>query len=358
MVGCGVEKKDTVLVVTPAMGEQGCLEALQDSFTLQKVMDGKSAWDMIVLKNGSIAAILWDSAVPMWDGKQLLKWLNGFQIPLLLLVSPKECQENKGWEWVTDVLPKSIDPVLLQWKIRNLIARQEKLCQKESLALEQQGSGLVSFELVSRILGAIIANRNQAGQQHSDYVRLFTKLLLEEVSHSHAAYALKPATIQRIASASVLHDLGKILIPDEIVLKKGPLTQDEFAVMKTHVVKGCDILQALDFVADKEYFTHCYAICRFHHERWDGHGYPDGLAGDKIPLSAQVVGLVDAYDALTSARVYKPAYEHDVAVDMIMKGACGIFSPALLACFQRVSPQFATLRLREQRQASERNDRG
>jgi putative two-component system response regulator len=137
-----------------------------------------------------------------------------------------------------------------------------------------------------------------------------------------------------------MHDIGKIAISDLVLLKPGRLTAEEFTIMKTHTTEGCAILESINFTGDIAYYKYCYDICRHHHERWDGRGYPDGLAGDEIPLWAQVVSLADVYDALTNDRVYKPAIEHDVAVKMIMDGECGIFNPELLASFEKTAVQF------------------
>ena len=144
--------------------------------------------------------------------------------------------------------------------------------------------------------------------------------------------------------ASAMHDVGKVAIPDNILLKPGKLTADEFEVMKLHTVKGCEIINTISFMNDKEFFQYCYEICRNHHERYDGRGYPDGLKGEEIPIAAQVVSLADVYDALVSERVYKAAYEPEVAFEMIMNGECGIFSPKLLECFRMAKQEFEELK--------------
>lgn len=136
-----------------------------------------------------------------------------------------------------------------------------------------------------------------------------------------------------ISDAAALHDIGKIAIPDEVLLKPGRLTPEEFEIMKTHTTKGCEILESLNYAQDEEYYRYSYEICRHHHERWDGKGYPDGLKGNQIPIWAQVVALADVYEALTGERVYKPVYSHEKALSMIVNGECGQFNPELLNCF-------------------------
>jgi putative two-component system response regulator len=169
---------------------------------------------------------------------------------------------------------------------------------------------------------------------------LLLKLILQNIRDK---YPFTDEQLELISSASALHDVGKIAIPDSVLLKPGKLTKEEFDVMKTHTVKGSEILQTLDLLQDKEYYQYCYDICRFHHERWDGNGYPDGLKGEDIPIWAQTAALVDVYDALTSKRVYKDAYTHEQAVDMIINGECGCFNPVLLDTLKRISPELKAL---------------
>ena len=136
-----------------------------------------------------------------------------------------------------------------------------------------------------------------------------------------------------------MHDIGKIAIPDSVLLKPGKLTEYEYAIMKRHTLYGCELLQSFVYEQDDALATCCYEICRSHHERWDGCGYPDGLVGNQIPLAAQVVSLADVYDALVSRRIYKPPYSHSQAVQMIQDGECGAFNPMLLKCFMEVEKQ-------------------
>ena len=159
-------------------------------------------------------------------------------------------------------------------------------------------------------------------------------------------YNIDEEKIALITSASSMHDIGKIAIPDAILLKPARLTPDEFQLMKMHTTKGCEILEQIDAVEKNDYYRYCYDICRYHHEKWDGLGYPEGLAGDEIPIWAQIVSLADCYDALTSSRPYKEAYSHEKAVEMIRDGACGAFSDEILDCFSMVLPKFKELSLK------------
>jgi len=192
-------------------------------------------------------------------------------------------------------------------------------------------------------LSAIIEHRSAESGQHILRIRRFTQVLLDEVAKTCPEYNLDERLVNVIASASALHDIGKISIPDAILNKPAKLTPDERKVIETHTTIGCRILESLSDIGDYEYLRYAHNICHYHHERWDGKGYPEGIAGDDIPICAQAVGLADVYDALTSKRVYKEAYSFESSVNMILNGECGEFSPKLLECFKHVSSKFETL---------------
>ena len=158
------------------------------------------------------------------------------------------------------------------------------------------------------------------------------------ISEMYPEYYHTPEMIEKISSVAVLHDIGKISIPDVILNKDSKLTRDEFEIMKQHTIKGCEILTTIpEDMMDRETFNLSYDICRHHHERWDGGGYPDGLKGDDISVYAQAVAVADVYDALTSPRVYKAAYPHEKAVEMIFDGECGCFNPKILKAFEMIA---------------------
>lgn len=174
---------------------------------------------------------------------------------------------------------------------------------------------------------------------HSLYVRWYTKLLTQCVAERMPEYRLGQNDIFLISEAAMFHDIGKIVIPPNILEKKGALSPSEWKIMTKHTTKGYDIIQKYGST-DDELQQYMLDICRYHHERWDGSGYPDGLSGENIPIGAQIVGLADAYDALTRERIYRQAVPHDEAVEMIINGKCGAFSPKLLSCFSHEAPSF------------------
>lgn len=184
------------------------------------------------------------------------------------------------------------------------------------------------------ILSTVVEFRSVESGDHIQRIKGFTKIMLKYVNEMYDEVNYTPELIDVISSASAMHDIGKVAIPDSILLKPGKLTAEEFEEMKTHTTRGCDILESMENLQDERYYKYSYEICRYHHERFDGRGYPDGLRGDDIPLEAQIVSVADVYDALISKRVYKDAYSLDEAYQMILNGECGVFSPRLMECFK------------------------
>ena len=216
---------------------------------------------------------------------------------------------------------------------RRYYAREAEL-EAQSRNLAAMNDGLVGFT------AGLVEARDEASGEHVHRVKSFTWLLAQRVMETCPEYELTDRKIGFIASASVLHDVGKIMISDTILLKPGRLTPEEFEIMKTHTVRGCEILKLIPADWDDMYKQFSMEICRWHHEKYDGSGYPDGLVGDEIPISAQIVSLADCYDALVTERVYKPPFSPEQAFDMICSGQCGQFSEKLLRCFRDVRESF------------------
>ncbi|MGN0538143.1 MAG: diguanylate cyclase domain-containing protein [Acutalibacteraceae bacterium] len=281
------------------------------------------------------------------------------QFPVLLLYEEENTHDGRFYysiknHIITDSICLPLNPYAIKRRLENLI---EYFQQKKSLEelvrsqtehiLEQNNRLRQQQEKITNInndmletLSTIIEYRDVESGKHIFRIRKFTEILLRAVAKLYPEEQLTEEKIRLISSASAMHDVGKIAIPDSILLSPKRLTSDEFKLMKTHTTKGCEILESIDNIEHNEYYTYCYQICRYHHEKWDGMGYPDGLSGDEIPLCAQVVSVADCYDALTSKRPYKQAYSHEKAVDMIRSGACGSFSEKMMECFSTVLPQF------------------
>ena len=197
--------------------------------------------------------------------------------------------------------------------------------------------------IMIRIMSNILGSRNSESREHILHIKTATEMMLRQLVKVTDDYPLTEADIALITTASSLHDIGKIRIPEEILNKPGRLTDEEFKIMKKHSELGAAIIKDMDFPQDHPLVHTAWEICRWHHERWDGKGYPDGLKGEEIPISAQVVSIVDVYDALTSERCYKKAFDHDTAIQMILDGQCGQFNPILLKCLKELSIQLSKM---------------
>lgn len=233
----------------------------------------------------------------------------------------------------------------LKFQIFNLSQIHTKRIMNQANKLKAQNARMqtINYDLVELLVAAIESRDLESGQ-HIKRIRFFTKALLEAVMKNCPEYNITKEQAEYIYYASSVHDIGKIAIPDAIMLKPGRLTPREFEIMKTHTTRGYALLNMLDGIdAQNQYFKYCQEICHYHHERWDGRGYPDGLVGDQTPISAQIVAVCDCYDALTSHRPYKSALSHDEAVELILSGGCGQFSPKLMNCFEQVLPEFAEI---------------
>lgn len=234
----------------------------------------------------------------------------------------------------SNIIRKRICNLIEQFRYKNYL---EKVVSTRVEKLQKANESMID------ILSSVIEHRNITEIPHVRRVRELTELLLKEVRQTYFEYGLSEEIMICMASACALHDIGKILIPDDILNKKGRLTKEEFEIMKTHSVKGMELLNHMGIFEERDFLQYALDVCRYHHERWDGNGYPEGLHGDEIPLCAQVAGLIDCYDALTTARPYKPAVSHDEAVNMILDGECGEFSHRLLQCFMKVEREFSKL---------------
>lgn len=230
--------------------------------------------------------------------------------------------------------------------LEELTKLQTSVLQKQALELQRMN------ERIIETMSNVVEFRNLESGDHVRRVKDFTGILAGYVARFYPEYGLDQEDVAVIAAAAAMHDVGKIAIPDAVLLKPGKLSEEEFAVMKTHTTKGCEIIHMLGDIQESEYGRASYEICRHHHERYDGSGYPDGLKGEEIPIAAQIVSVADVYDALVSDRCYKSAYTPAEAYDMIMRGECGAFSPKLLLCVSCAREEFERRALRNRQETT------
>lgn len=333
-------KKQTILVVDDtAVNRMVLSDILSDEYEVIEARDGLEALNILHRKEGQIALMLLDVVMPNMDGFEVLALLHRNQwsanVPVIIIsAETSSTYIRKGFELgAVDYVNRPFDPEVVLQRVRNTITLFAKQGILRDLVADQVAEREKTNTLMVDILSTIVEFRNGESGLHVTRIRIITELLLEAMQHRFPEYDLTPSKIANISNAAALHDIGKIAIPEEILNKPGRLTPEEFDVIKTHSAVGDAMLEGLHFGKDEELVGYAREICRWHHERWDGKGYPDGLVGDQIPVAAQAVALADVYDALVSERVYKAAYSHEKAIAMIEGGECGAFNPDLMQCF-------------------------
>lgn len=331
------EKERILIADDSAMNRAILTEMLGDGYEILEAEDGRQAVS-ILQTDASVDLLLLDIMMPNMDGFDVLTMMNKYhwidEIPVIMISAENASSfvERAYDLGATDYISRPFDMAVVRRRVINtlmLYAKQKRLVR---LVAEQVYEKEKSSSTMINILSHIVEFRNAESGLHVLHIQTATDILLRTLVQKTDKYGLTAADIFLIRTASALHDIGKINIPESILNKSGKLTKEEFETMKTHTTIGADILDKLPFQQESELVKTAYSICRWHHERWDGRGYPDGLKGDEIPIAAQVVALADVYDALTSERCYKKAFDHDTAVQMILNGECGQFNPLLLEC--------------------------
>ena len=325
------------------------MEILGDGYEYLEAENGVRAVELL-REHTDIALVLLDIMMPQMDGFDVLKvmrcysWLD--EIPVIMISAAKDTANiERAYDLgVADYMRRPFERVMVLRQVQNVLMLYAKQKRLTRLVTDQVYEKEHNSVLMISILSHVVEFRNSESGLHVLHIRTLTDLLLHRLAQKTDRYQLDESNIALISTASALHDIGKIVIPEEILNKPGRLTAEEFAIVKNHTVAGAQMLQDLGqaIARDEPLLQVAHAICRWHHERWDGNGYPDRLKGDEIPIAAQVVALADVYDALTSERCYKHAYDHDTALRMILNGECGAFNPLLLNCLQESSEQLRT----------------
>ncbi len=347
-VGRGDEdfmERQTILIVDDAeMNRMMLMDMLGDQYIYREAVDGQEALRILEQKI-DIDLILLDLNMPKLNGFAVLEEMNRFhwiqEVPVIMITAEEsgEMMERAYELGVTDYIPRPFNAYVVRRRVENtlrLYVQQKRLMKLVSDQIAEKEENNL---LMVSILSNVVEIRNHESGDHIRNIRRITELLLHELVKKTGNYNLTEEDIALIKTASSLHDIGKITIPEEILNKPGKLTKEEFDIMKTHSAAGAHILEQMKYGREKPLYRYAMQICRWHHERWDGHGYPDGLMGEQIPVAAQVVAIADVYDALTSERCYKKAFDHETALQMILNGECGAFSPLMLECLMETAPQ-------------------
>ena len=332
------EKSQILLVDDSKLNRMILAEILGDGYHILEAENGQECLEKLRAEAGNIALVLLDINMPVMDGFEVLKAMNANHtiedIPVIMISSEdSDATIRRSYELgASDYVNRPFDARIVYRRVTNTIklyAKQRRLVQMVS---EQIRARENNTDMLVGVLSHIVEFRNGESGAHVRHIRIITELLLRRLLEISSRYSITAEQQDMIPLASALHDIGKIGIDEKVLNKPGRLTPEEFEVMKTHSMLGAQMLHDLDNFAEQPLLQTAYEIARWHHERWDGRGYPDGLKGDEIPISAQLVSLADVYDALTSERCYKKAFSHEKAVQMILNGECGAFNPLLLQC--------------------------
>ena len=332
------EKTQILLVDDSNMNRMLLREILGDGYHILEAENGQECLETLQAEAGNIALVLLDINMPGMDGFEVLKAMNANHtiedIPVIMISSEdSDAAIRRSYELgASDYVNRPFDARIVYRRVSNTIklyAKQRRLVQMVSDQIRAREN---NTDMLVGVLSHIVEFRNGESGAHVRHIRIITELLLHRLLEISSRYSITAEQQDMIPLASALHDIGKIGIDEKILNKPGKLTPEEFKVIQTHSMLGAKMLHDLDGFAEQPLLQTAYEIARWHHERWDGRGYPDGLKRDEIPISAQLVSLADVYDALTSERCYKKAFSHEKAVQMILNGECGAFNPLLLQC--------------------------
>lgn len=335
-------KSQILLVDDSAMNRMILKEILGDDYSILEAENGQECLEKMQAEAGNIALVLLDINMPVMDGFEVLKAMNANHtiedIPVIMISSDdSDAAIRRSYELgASDYVNRPFDARIVYRRVTNTIklyAKQRRLVQMVSDQIRAREN---NTDMLVGVLSHIVEFRNGESGAHVRHIRIITELLLHRLLEISSQYPITAEQQDNIPLASALHDIGKIGIDEKILNKPGKLTPEEFEVVKTHSMLGAEMLHQLEDFNEQPLLQTAYEITRWHHERWDGRGYPDGLKGDAIPISAQLVALADVYDALTSERCYKKAFSHEKAVQMILNGECGAFNPLLLQCLTDV----------------------
>lgn len=337
------EEQPLVLVIDDSLMNREILrEILSSEYRVIEAANAEDGLEMLNKYGLSISVILLDIVMPGMSGLEMLtemshqNWLE--EIPVIMISSEDSNYiVRRAYDLgASDYISRPFDASIVYRRVSNTIRLYAKQRRLSGLVAQQFYAREKNNRMMINILSQVVELRNGESGLHVRHLQVLTEILLERVAQVTDQYELSKNQISLIATASALHDIGKIAIDDKILNKPGRLTSEEYEIMKTHTTIGANMLEQLTQYREEPMIQISYQICRWHHERYDGRGYPDGLKGEEIPFCAQVVALADVYDALVSERVYKKAIPHDQAVQMILNGECGAFNPMLLDCFVKI----------------------
>lgn len=348
------KKKLTILIADDDKSSRAILnKQLQEEYDIMEAVDGEEAIHIIVDNVKKLSAVLLDITMPKVTGFQVIDILqkkNVLKTLPVILISGHDGTDylRKGYEsGASGYITKPYDVNVVRSCVNNVVNvyteknKFEAIAIKQTQELKKKEADLKKLNAnILSMLGTVIEFRELESNNHIKRVEKFTEVIAKAVKQYFPEYRLTDEDVEIITAASCMHDVGKIMIPDSILLKSETLTPDEYEVIKSHTTKGCEILDSIAEYEEDKYYKYGYEICRYHHERFDGSGYPENIKEDEIPISAQIVSVAEAFDTLLTDNVYDEGYDFEKAFAMIINGDCGMFSPKISHCFKSNKDKF------------------
>lgn len=341
------EKKSILIVEKDGDDRRTLEQLLMIEYDIVMADDGRQALSEVQKKRNELAAVILDWEVSSVNAYQILQVMQsrGMMEDIQVFVTTSEGEQGIAKKvcglGARVVIRRPYDDVIVRRQILDCLKEiegkrdlQDEVKENKRMLEESQQKLDRFYDNLLDAIGTIMEYRVSESDQHVKRIKGFTRIMAVAYRNMFPNSGLDESEINRIVRGSVIHDIGKVAIPDAILLNPAKLTEDEQQIMKSHTTRGEEVMQLLKDVQDEEQFRVSCEICRWHHERYDGKGYPDGLEEDEIPISAQIVSIVDAYDELVSERISKKPYDKETAYRKIMNGECGAFAPDLLQCFE------------------------
>lgn len=340
------EDKTVLIVDDDEINREILANIFSPLYSIEQALNGRQGLQCVTERGEQFCAVLLDVIMPEMDGIQVLRELKRHElldkIPVFLITAEASGSVMKeAYELgVMDVISKPVIPYIVLRRVQSVVELFQARRQLSRVVEAQQADLLLQAQKIITLNQGMIEALSTAiefrSEESGDHVRRIHDITRHLLTYTGFGRGLSADEIEKIALASIMHDIGKIAVPDAILNKPGKLTAEEYEIMKTHTTQGAKMLDQIPQLRENGAYYYARDIALHHHERWDGRGYPDGLKGDAISIWAQAVSLADVYDALSCKRVYKDALPRAQVIDMIQSGQCGVFNPELLKCFFEV----------------------
>lgn len=344
-----MDKRSKILIVDDMeINREILIALLEDNYDIIEAEDGEAAINKITAHIKELSIILLDLMMPNVDGFQVLEFLRkqNSTVPVIIITANNELEhEKRGLSMgAVDFISKPFDPDIVRYRVNTNVKLKNYQDHLELLVEQKIEQMAEMWASVLHAMADIVETRNLESGLHIKRTSIITRFIVNELNKRGVmGYIFSPQDTRFVYEAASLHDIGKIGIPDSILTKPGKLTDEEFEQMKTHTIIGKDIANKITEFSEEKFRQYCIDICVYHHERWDGRGYPFGIVGTNIPLAARIISVADTYDAITNNRSYRAGRSHEVAIGIINEMRGTQFDPYIVDVFLETEKQLKVL---------------